>query len=97
MRYGAILMENVTQYRTVALEWINSLTGAMLGRGADPTTAHLQALNLIGREVRRQAMMLSFNHVFFLVAVLFLLSFPLIFLLKEGRPPMEDVSTSVEG
>jgi DHA2 family multidrug resistance protein len=56
----------------------------MLGKGADAFTAHLQALSVIEREVTRQALMLSFNRVFFLVALLFFLSLPLIGLLREA-------------
>jgi DHA2 family multidrug resistance protein len=84
VRYGAILMANVTEYSDVAMEWVKSLTSAMLGKGADAFTAHLQALSVIEREVTRQALMLSFNRVFFLVALLFFLSLPLIVLLREA-------------
>jgi DHA2 family multidrug resistance protein len=57
----------------------------MLNKGADPVTAHHQALRLLDREVMRQATMLAYNHIFFLITGLFAISIPLIFLLKNGR------------
>jgi hypothetical protein len=54
----------------------------MFGRGADTATAHDMALNLLDGAVMRQAAMLAYNHVFLLVASIFLLTLPLIFLLN---------------
>lgn len=82
--YGAMLMENVTQFRDPAMDWLNTLTGAMLQEGADAVTAQSQALGLLNQEVMNQAMMLSFNRIFFLVAVMFVFTLPLVLMLRKG-------------
>jgi DHA2 family multidrug resistance protein len=82
--YGAVLMEKVTQSGDVAMNWLNTLNGAMLENGADAVTAQFQALALLNQEVQRQAMMISFNRVFFLVAVMFVLTLPLVLALRGG-------------
>jgi DHA2 family multidrug resistance protein len=101
VRYGAILMENVTQYRDTALEWFRTLSGAMAAKGSDAFSARLQALGLISAEVTRQAMMIAFNRLFFMVCVLFVFSLPLVYLLrvraggealaKDGRSARDDI------
>jgi len=80
--YRALLVEQVTNYRNVADGWIRALSGAMLGRGADTTTAYDRALGLLDGNLMRQATMLAFNHMFLLVACLFMAMLPLVFLLK---------------
>ncbi len=84
-RYRAILAGNITNFRDVTSKWLNMFTGAMLNKGADPATAHHRALRLLDGEVIKQAAMLAYNHIFFLITVLFTVSIPLIFLLKTGR------------
>jgi DHA2 family multidrug resistance protein len=83
MRYGAILMRHVTEYRDTVQEWLRTLSGALAAQGSDGFTARLQALGLINTEVTRQAMMIAFNRLFFMVCVLFLLSLPLVYLLRD--------------
>ncbi len=83
--YRAVLMEHVTEYRNAADGWINSLTGAMLSKGADAGIAHNRALGLLDAEIMRQAAMLAFNHVFLLVSSLFFITLPLVFMLKRGK------------
>jgi DHA2 family multidrug resistance protein len=82
--YGAMLMENVSQFRDPAMDWLNTLTNAMLQEGADAVSAQSQALGLLNQEVMNQAMMLSFNRIFFLVAVMFVFTLPLVLMLRKG-------------
>jgi MFS transporter, DHA2 family, multidrug resistance protein len=91
---GALLMRNVTEYRDTVQGWLRTLTEAMRAQGSDGFTAHLQALGLINAEVTRQAMMIAFNRLFFMVCALFVLSLLLVYLLREpakrsaeGLPP----------
>ncbi|MDA8168985.1 MAG: DHA2 family efflux MFS transporter permease subunit [Nitrospiraceae bacterium] len=81
--YRAALVKNLTPFSTVASYRAGVLAGAMAARGADPVTARHKALGIIDMELGRQAGMLSFDRVFYLIAVLFVLSVPLVFLLKE--------------
>jgi len=54
-------------------------------RGMDIIDAQNKALKAIEGIAMKQASMLSFNHVFFLIAALFLISTPLIFLINDSR------------
>lgn len=87
VRYAAILMRNVTEYRDTALERVRSLSEAMVAQGSDGFTAYSQALGLINTEVTRQAMMVAFNRLFVMVCLLFVLSLPLVYLLREPAKP----------
>jgi DHA2 family multidrug resistance protein len=78
----AVLMEKVTSGRDMTAEWLRVLSNWMLSRGSDPLTAGERALKFMDSEIMKQASMLAFNHVFFLLACLFALSIPFTFLLK---------------
>jgi DHA2 family multidrug resistance protein len=88
----ALLVEKVTYCRDITTNWLQVLSGALFWQGSDPTTAGQQALKLMDREIMRQASMLAFNHVFLLVASVFLVSIPLVFSLKGmSREASKDV------
>lgn len=85
-RYHAILAENVGSANAAATRWLSSTTAAMIARtGVDAETARKQALKLLDLIVTRQATVLSYNRVFVLVSLLFILALPLVFLLKRGH------------
>lgn len=84
----------INPYRNITTESIESLTSAMVASGSDPWTARLQAFDFLNNELGRQAMMISFNRVFFLVAVLFALVIPMVLLLKEAESPPENEGVS---
>lgn len=81
----ARLVEQVTVFRDTAAQWYNSLNAAMAHRGADPLTARDMTLRAMDGAVIRQAGMLAYNHVYLLLACLFIISLPLVLLLKEGK------------
>jgi len=87
IQYHAILGESITPYHAPAQEFIRGATARLGGMGADPATSHLMALKILDLRVTQQAAVLAYNHVFSLVAVLFLVSIPLVFLLTAGGPP----------
>jgi len=61
--------------------YFNSMSG-------DPITVQNQALSLIDRAIDTQAALLSYRDVFYFVALIFLLTLPLILLLgKNAKPP----------
>ena len=64
---------------------MRSLTQYFSSQGMDMIDAQNKALKAIEGIVMRQASMLSFNHVFFLIAVLFFISIPLIFFINDLR------------
>jgi MFS transporter, DHA2 family, multidrug resistance protein len=81
----ALLMENVTAFGNNGAETLRSLTQYFFSQGIDMIDAQNKALKVIEGIVMRQASMISFNHVFFLIAMLFVISLPLIFLITDLR------------
>jgi DHA2 family multidrug resistance protein len=79
------LIEHLTPYRDVVGHWLSVISAAFAAQGVGPTQLHAKALGLLEVTTSRQSAMLAFNHVFFILALLFVISFPLSFLLKSGR------------
>ncbi len=85
MRFHDRLAQGVTIYSPTTQHWLHGVTAAMMAAGADAYTAGRRALDLLNLETTRQAMVLAYNHVLLLVAALFLVSVPLVLLLR-GLP-----------
>lgn len=79
------LVADITPYSANATKWIEKVTLSMQRHGADPFTAKLRALRLLEGVVSRQAAMLSFNHIYSLLTLLFLAVLPCVFLLSKSR------------
>lgn len=78
------LQEQVTWSRSAATSTLNNMTMALQpGMGS---AAHLAALKRIAGMVRREALTLTYNDVFLLMSLSFLLAIPLTFLLKKPKP-----------
>jgi len=82
--YNSYLAEKITAVSDSASLWYNSLESLFYSKGFDPNTASVMGIKMIEGLVARQGAMMAFNHVFFLVSLLFIISFPLIFLLKRA-------------
>jgi DHA2 family multidrug resistance protein len=78
-----MLVTHITAYRQPAVDRIRMLTSAFTAHGGDPVLGHRNALELIDRIVNGQAALLSYRDIFFYVAVLFVLSLPLVLLLGD--------------
>ena len=61
------------------------MTAGMVRAGADAYTALQRALQILNLEVTKQAAVLAYNHVLLLVALLFVVSVPLVLLLRGHR------------
>lgn len=81
----AMLMEHITAFGNTSAETLRSLSQYFSSQGMDIIDAQNKALKAIEGIVMRQASMISFNHVFFLIAVLFVICIPLIFLITDSR------------
>jgi DHA2 family multidrug resistance protein len=79
--HRATLVEYITAYRQPALDRIQMLTRNFTGHGGDPVLGHRNALEMVDRIVNGQAALLSYRDIFFYVAVLFVMSLPLVLLL----------------
>ena len=97
--HRARLMEHITIFSDKTINTLNSLTHYFYSRGMDMADAQSKALKAIEGIVMRQASMISFNYVFFLIAVLFALSIPLIFLITDPQRDMnsQEIGESVSG
>jgi len=93
-RYHAILSEHVTRFSTTAQSFLHGAAAAMITQGLDEAAAQQRALKLLDVSVLRQSAVLAYNHLFSLVAVLFIIGLPLVFFLKspKGRIEVEAVS-----
>ena len=80
-RYHDLLAEGVTPYSEGARMMLQRMAAAMIRAGADSVTAAQRALAALNGRVVRQAIVLSYNHLFQLAAMLFIVSLPLALLL----------------
>ncbi|MEJ2696700.1 MAG: DHA2 family efflux MFS transporter permease subunit [Candidatus Sulfobium sp.] len=80
--YRAGIVKNLSVFNPDMTGCLNAMSRVMAGSGAGPVTAHQLALKLLDGQLMREAGMLAYNHVFLLVTALFVLSIPLIFLLR---------------
>lgn len=76
---------HVTPYNTSARNMMNSLQGMFVSRGSDIATAAHQARAAMFGLVARQASMLAYNSIFLILAGLFLLMLPFIFLMRRPQ------------
>lgn len=95
-RYHAMLAERAGTANAAAVSWLQSMTGGLMARtGVDAATARQEALKLLDMMVTRQATVLSYNRVFVLVSLLFIIALPLVLLLQRGHAS-EDVELMVK-
>jgi DHA2 family multidrug resistance protein len=80
--YRALLTESISDFRDATHAWRQLMTQSLIHRGTEPSLASEQALGYLDRAVTQQATMLSYNHVYFLIACLFFAAIPFVFLLR---------------
>jgi MFS transporter, DHA2 family, multidrug resistance protein len=81
----SLLMEHITAFGNTGAETLRNLSQYFVSQGIDIIDAQNKAMKVIEGIVMRQASMISFNHIFFLIAVLFFFSIPLIFLITDSH------------
>lgn len=81
----ARLMEHITIFGDSTNHMLRSFTQYFYARGMDMADAQNKALKAVEEIVMRQASMLSFNYLFSLIAALFIISIPLIFLITDSH------------
>ena len=91
--HRAVLVENISDFRPAFADRMQALTSRFAAAGADLATAKHQALALIDRIIGGQAAILAYEDLFAAVAVLFVASLPLLFLL--GGKPVEPPDAAV--
>lgn len=77
------LVGDVTSSRVRTQGLVQAFRSWFIYRGADAATSTRRAYDALFGMVQRQAAMLSFNQVFWLLGILFLLMMPLVFLMRR--------------
>jgi DHA2 family multidrug resistance protein len=99
-RYGAqaraALVSHLTGADPEAVSRLRQATTGFAARGYDALTAHGLALRSIDGAVDRQATLLSFDHVFLIAGVAFLLVLPLLAFLKTPEQTAADKREKIE-
>jgi DHA2 family multidrug resistance protein len=85
----AVLAERASLANPAATSWIAQATAGMMRTGVDAYTARVRALRLLDATISRQSVVLALNHVFVLIAILFVLALPLVLLLRAGHVESE--------
>ena len=83
--HRVILSDGVSLYNPQTQSRMQAITESMQGSGADPTTAHQQALELLNQTVNLQATLLAYEDLFKIVGWIFIVTLPLVLLLGKGR------------
>lgn len=81
----ALLMEHVNVFQDAAVEPTRLLTSLFYAQGADMAGAQQGALKMLESVVMKQASMLAFNQVFFMMTVLSIISLPFVFLIRTRQ------------
>ena len=80
-----LLGADVTASNPQTWAYVKGLESTMMAHGADPVTAQHQAYGAIWGMVQRHAAMAAFIDTFRLMAIVFLLVLPMLFLMKKPR------------
>jgi DHA2 family multidrug resistance protein len=81
----ALLAERAGVANPAAASWVAQATAGMMRTGVDQYTARMRALRLLDATISRQSVILALNHVFVLIAILFVIALPLVLLLRGGH------------
>jgi DHA2 family multidrug resistance protein len=92
--YGR-LIENISIYNPSSTQFLSQVQGAMIGKGYDSVTAQNMALAVAQRSTQLQAMVLSFQDVYVVVAWIFICTIPLIFFLGKGAKAARPTGASM--
>jgi DHA2 family multidrug resistance protein len=84
-QFRAVLGEHVAMNDPMALGRLESLTRAMIARGADQWTARQRALSLLDRQLFGQASVIAYSHIYMIAAGLILLLIPLLLLVRQTK------------
>jgi len=83
--YQANLAGHINPFNPVVQSRMESLQQAAIAKGADAVTAHGISLEILSRIVRKEAGMMAYNYIFWILGLAFLLIIPLLLLLRRHR------------
>jgi DHA2 family multidrug resistance protein len=79
------LLGNISEYNTVAQERAAFVTQGLMNNGLSAEQAHDATVKILDITVNRQTAVLSFNESFFIFGLIFLVTMPLIFMIKSQK------------
>jgi DHA2 family multidrug resistance protein len=83
--HRAVLVEKITPYANATREAIQHFTALFQQNGWSPADANIRALGTLAEQVSRQAAILSYADVAWLLAVFTFITLPFCFLLTAGK------------
>ena len=81
--YQTSLVGHLHPYNPLLQSRLAALKGAAMARGMDASTSHHAALAVVARMVGRQAGLLAYDYIFWVIGLAFLAVIPLLLLLKK--------------
>jgi DHA2 family multidrug resistance protein len=91
------MLPNTSLSRGAFASRLAGITTMLQSKGYDPVSARATALRMIDGQLRQQAMVLSFERLFYICGIAFLCVFPLVFLLRSPHHgPSEKVDVHIE-
>jgi len=83
--YQANLSGHINPFNPVVQSRMESLKQAAIAKGVDAVTAHDMSLEILSRIVRKEAGMMAYNYIFWILGLAFLLIVPMLLLLRRHR------------
>jgi DHA2 family multidrug resistance protein len=83
--YQTDLAAHVNPYNPVTQLRLAEIEQAAIAKGVDAVTAHKTALAVLYGTVQRQAGMLAYNHIFWIIGIAFLVVIPFLIMLKKPK------------
>jgi DHA2 family multidrug resistance protein len=83
--YQANLVGHINPFNPVVQSRMESLQQAAIAKGADAVTAHGISLEILSRLVRKEAGMMAYNYIFWILGLAFLLIIPMLLLLRRHK------------
>jgi len=91
------MLPNTSLSRAPFASRLAAITTMLQSKGYDPVSARATALRMIDGKLRQQAMVLSFERLFYICGIAFLCVLPLVFLLRSPHHgPSEKVDVHIE-
>jgi DHA2 family multidrug resistance protein len=81
----SVLGQNVNEFSQATQARLAALSSYLVSHGTPLVIARQKAVALLEGEVTRQAMMIAFDRLFLMFGLAFLVSLPLLFLMKRAR------------
>jgi DHA2 family multidrug resistance protein len=83
--YQANLVGHVNPYNPLVQSRLRELAEAAMARGMDAATSQKAALGIVLLTVRKEAALLSYNYIFWVIGLSFLCIIPLLYFLKRPK------------